>query len=168
MLEAGKRRLRVRADIVHDFDDRRYRLAHLAEKFEAHGANMRRHPVQDERRFGDDAVAAFFLHAGEPAQELVGDILAEPALAETGAGYFQDFLRQSRPAVQRVARDAKARERDVMNLAEVVLEPFHIHPLGVRRHHAPAREIVERRAPQHRFLAAGIHRHVAADTRGVG
>ena len=39
---------------------------------------------------------------------------------------------------------------------------------GIGRHHAPRREVVERGAPQHGFLAAGVHRDVAADARRVG
>ena len=38
--------------------------AHLAEKFQAYGTNVRRHAVQDPPRRGDHAIATFLLHAG--------------------------------------------------------------------------------------------------------
>ena len=87
MLETGQQhargtRLGQRVEVVLDLDDRRRRVAHLPEEFEAHGADRRRHPVQDEARAGDEPVAAFLLDAGQPREELVGDVLAETGLAE--------------------------------------------------------------------------------------
>ena len=43
-----------------------------------------------------------------------------------------------------------------------------LEPPRVGRHHPPREQVVERGAPQHRFLAAGVHRDVAADARRVG
>ena len=92
MLEAGKHPRsprRPRVEEALDLDDRRRRVAHRAEELEADGAHRRRHPVQHEARAGDDAVAAFLLHAGQAGQELVGDVLAEARLAKRGAGNRQ-------------------------------------------------------------------------------
>ena len=55
-----------------------------------------------------------------------------------------------------------------MDLAEVVVEARHLEPLRVGRDHAPRGEVVERGAPEHRLLAAGVHRDVAADARRLG
>jgi len=54
-----------------------------------------------------------------------------------------------------------------VDLAEVVADPGHLEPLAVRVDHPPPDQVVQRRAPQHRLLAAGIHRDVAADARCV-
>ena len=62
----------------------------------------------------------------------------------------------------------EAGHRHVVNLAQVVVESHHLEPLGLGRHHAPGRQVVERRAPQHRLLATRIHRDVAADAAGLG
>src|SRR5438876_566143 len=72
-------------EIPLDLDDRRRRIADRAEEFEAHGANRRRHLVQDESRRRDDPVAAFLLHAGQSGEKLVGDVLAETRLPKRGA-----------------------------------------------------------------------------------
>ena len=63
---------------------------------------------------------------------------------------------------------SKRRDRRVVDLAEVVIEARDLEPVAVGVDHAPPREVVERGAPQHRLLAAGVHRDVAADARGVG
>ena len=55
-----------------------------------------------------------------------------------------------------------------MDLAHVVVHAHHIQPFGVGRDHAPAGQVVKRRAPQHRFFAARVHRDVAANARGFG
>ena len=54
-----------------------------------------------------------------------------------------------------------------MDLAQVVIEPLDLQPVAVGGHHAPGNQIIERRAPQHRLLAAGVHGDVAADGRGI-
>jgi hypothetical protein len=55
-----------------------------------------------------------------------------------------------------------------VDFAEVVIEAGHLEPVPLRIDHPPPREIVDGRAPEHRFLAAGIHCDVAADAAGVG
>ena len=40
---------------------------------------------------GDDTVRAFFLHAGQAAQEFVGNVFAQTDFAEFVAGNFQAF-----------------------------------------------------------------------------
>ena len=52
-------------EVILDLDDRRHRLARLAEEFQADGARELRHLVQDPARRGDQAVAAFLLDAGQ-------------------------------------------------------------------------------------------------------
>ena len=53
-----------------------------------------------------------------------------------------------------------------MNLPKVVVQTYHLQPLRVWRDHAPAGQVVQRRAPQHRFFAACIHGDIAANARG--
>jgi len=55
-----------------------------------------------------------------------------------------------------------------VNLAVVVVDPFHFQPVAIRINHLPPGQIVERRAPQNRFFATGIHRDIAADAGGAG
>ncbi len=125
--------------------------------------------MQDEGRLGDDAVAALLLHARQSRQEFVGDVFAEPGFAESRSRNFKNFRFAARRfAVEHMARDAKARDRHVVDFPEVVIEALDLQPLGVGRDHFPGSEIVERGAPQHGLLAAGIHRDIAADAGGVG
>src|SRR5690606_833845 len=62
----------------------------------------------------------------------------------------------------------EARHFDVVNLAAVVRDASDLQPVAVRIDHAPPHEVVDGRAPQHRFLATGIHGDVAADAGSVG
>jgi hypothetical protein len=85
------------------------------------------------------------------------------------AGDFQNFRRHDFGlAVARIAADFESRRVDVVNLAEVVIEPRDFQPGGIRRDHFPRHQVIQRRAPQHGLLAACIHGDVAADGGGVG
>jgi hypothetical protein len=92
MLEAGELNARrvagstARLEVVGDLNNGRHRFAHLAEKLQTDGARDRRHLVQHPAGGDDDAVGAFLLDAGNAAEKLVGDILAQPVLAAAGAG----------------------------------------------------------------------------------
>ena len=169
MLEAGKHR--AAGPCVEeglDLDDRRRRVAHRAEKFEAHGSRRRRHPMQHEAGAGDHAVAAFLLDAGQAGQELVGDVLAEARLPKRRPGNRQRLAPLDGRAVGCVENELEGRACRIVDLAEVMVDARDLEPAGVGRHHAPRQQVVERGAPQHRFLAAGVHRDVAADARRVG
>ena len=76
---------------IADFDDGRRGGGDRTEKFHTHGARVFRHFVQHEGDAGDDAVRAFFLHAGQAAQEFVGNVFAQTDFAEFVAGNFQTF-----------------------------------------------------------------------------
>ena len=54
-----------------------------------------------------------------------------------------------------------------MDLAHVVVQARHLQPLRLGRHHAPAGQVVQRRAPQHGLLATGVHGDVAANAGGL-
>ena len=159
-------------EVTLDLDDRRRRIAHLPEEFHAHGADRRRHPVQDETRRRDDAVATFLLDSGDPREELVGDILAETGLAEGRTGNHECLATLQRPertfGIRRVIGKVEGRHIGVVDFAEVVVPASDFQPAGIRRHHAPRCQVVERRAPQHSLLAAGVHRNIATDARRVG
>ena len=159
-------------EVTLDLDDRRRRIAHLAEEFHAHGADRGRHPVQDKARRRDDAVAAFLLDSREPGEKLVGDVFAQADLSECRPSDRQGFAALKRPEstlrIGGVIRKLECRDIGVVDLAEVVVLARDLEPAGIGRHHAPRREVVERGAPQHGLLAAGVHRDVAADARRIG
>ena len=126
-----------RVEVVLDLDDGRRGIAHLAEELEAHRADRRRHPVQDEARRGDDAVAAFLLHAGQAGEELVGDVLAETGLAKRRARDRQRLA--ARAASCRRRRSTRTRsvaDRRVVDLAQVVVEAR--RPRATRRPASPS------------------------------
>ena len=108
-----------------------------------------------------------FCIPGQAGEKFVGHILAQAGLAEARARDFEYFFGPQRFAVSLQTADAKARKRRVVDLAQVVLEALDFQPVGVRRDHAPGGQVVERGAPQHGLLAAGVHRDIAADARGV-
>jgi hypothetical protein len=108
------------------------------------------------------------LDAGQPGQELVGDVLAQPRLAEAGAGDFeQPRLTVSGLAVLAITLNGKPRDLRVVDLAQVVPEAGHLQEVSVRIDHLPGHQVVQCGAPQHGFLAAGVHGDVAADAGGI-
>ena len=169
-LHAG--RATLPQQFVADLDDRRDRVARLAEELEADRADMRRHAMDDPARRRDDAVAAFLLDAGETTEKFVGDVLAEPRLAEDRAGNFQPFgaqhLRRFRALPPVFPGELERGDGCIVDPAAVVPDARHFEPVALRVDHAPPGEVVERGAPQHGLLAAGIHRDIAADDRCVG
>ena len=174
VLEAGEAHAggRLRADVIADLDDGGDGVACLAEELEADRADVTGHPVQHPARAGDDPIAAFFLHAGQAAEELVGDVLAESRLAEPAALDHETRAAQYACPVRRLAailpREVEGRRGRLVDAAEVVAHARDFEPVALRVDHPPPGEVVDRRAPQHRFLAAGIHGDVAADAGGVG
>jgi hypothetical protein len=167
VLEPGEDRLRMRVEVALDLDDGGHGLLHVPEELQAHGAHVLRHPVKDEGGRCDEPVAAFLLHARQAPEELVRHVLAEAFLAQALALDLERFLALQRAPVGGEAPDAEARHRLVVDAAAVVVEALDLEPVGLGGHHAPRSEVVERRAPEHRLLAAGIHRDVAADARGI-
>ncbi len=126
------------------------------------------HAVHDPARAGDQAVAAFFLDAGQAGEELVGDVLAQAFLAEGRARDVEALAALQLLAAGIEVLQLERRHFNVMDLAEVVIQARDFEPLRLRRDHAPAGQVVERRAPQHRLLATGIHGDVAADAARLG
>ncbi len=162
---------RSRVEETLDLHDRRDRVPRLTEEFHAHGADVLRHPVQHPARRRDHAVATFFLHAGQAAEELVGNVLAETGLAKLPALDLDARCSQHARPLWSVAAilpgEIEACDRSFVNLAAVVRDTRDFEPVAVRIDHAPPGEIVDRRTPQHRLLAARVHRDVAADARSV-
>ena len=76
---------------VADFNNGRRGSGDRAKKLHTHGARVFRHGVQHEGNAGDDAVRTFFLHAGQAAQEFVGNVFAQTDFAEFVTGDFQTF-----------------------------------------------------------------------------
>ncbi|MNN20598.1 hypothetical protein D3C81_1338830 [compost metagenome] len=174
MLQAGQDGaaglLRLGVEEVLDLDDAGDGVARLAEELQADGADELRHAVQDPARAGDDAVAALLLHAGQAGQELVGDVLAQAFLAELAALDREGLGAQhlfARGAVAVRPLQLEGGDRHVVDLAQVVVQPGDLQPVALRVHHAPPCQVVQRGAPQHGLLAAGVHGDVAADARSV-
>ena len=171
MLQAGQEgagALLLGKHEILDFHDAGHRIACIAEEFQADRSRMRRHAVNHPTRTGDQAVTTLLLHTGQAGQELVGHVLAKSFLAEGGARDVQPLGLQQLAATGVKGLELKAGELDIMNLAQVVVQPCDFEPLGVRRHHPPAGQVVQRGAPQYRLLATRVHRDVAADARGLG
>jgi len=157
-----------REQIVLDLDDARHRVLGVAEELQAHRAHVPRHAVHDPARAGDEAVAAFLLDAGQAGQELVGDVLAQALLAERAAGNVQPLAAFELPAAGVEVLQLEAGHLGVVDLAPVVVQARDLEPLRVGRDHAPTGQVVQRRAPEHGLLAAGVHGDVAADATGLG
>ena len=123
------------------------------------------HPMQHEARRSDDAVAAFLLHSGQPGQKLVGDVLAQPrpcgsrcpGISRTCASPYGVLPSRRKRWIEKRATAAS------WILPRLWSESRDLHEVAVRVDHAPRHQIVQRRAPQHRLLAAGVHGDVAAD-----
>ena len=159
--------------VILDLDDRWNRIARLAKEFQADGAGELRHLVQDPAGRRDQAVAAFFLDAGQTGQEFVGDVLAESFLAERAADDvellgLEDLADLAALFGGMAPVEAELRHRRIVNLAQVVFQARDFEPVAVRVDHSPAGQVVERGTPQDRLLAAGIHGDVAADAGGFG
>ena len=158
VFQAGEQHVGMSVAVVLDFNDRWRGFARRAEEFQADGATVCRQAMQDEARRGDEAVTAFLLDAGQAGEEFVGNVLAEAGLAEAAAGNGEDVgAALGGLAVGAEAADFERGRRRVVNLAQVVVEAADFDPVGVGCDHLPRHQVVQRRAPQHRFFAAGIH-----------
>jgi hypothetical protein len=153
---------------VLDLDDAGHRVLGVAEELQAHRAHVLGHAVHDPARAGDQAVAAFLLDAGQAGQELVGDVLAQAFLAEHAARDLQPLGALQLLAAGVEVAQLEASHVHVVDLAQVVVQAHHLQPGGLRRDHLPAGQVVERGAPEHGLLAAGVHGDVAADAAGLG
>ena len=147
---------------VFDLDDAGHCVLGVAKKLQAHRAHVRRHFVHDPAGAGDQAVTAFFLDTGQAAEELVGDVLAQAFFAKTLARDVHAFGADWRLAVSLKIIELKTGRLNIVNLAQVMVQPNHFQPLRVGRDHAPGRQVVQGRAPQHGFFAARVHGNVAA------
>ena len=171
MLQTGQQDAEVATaaigfEVVGNFDNGRHGFADLAEELQTNGARVRRHFVQHPAGGDDDAVGAFFLNARYTTEELVGHVLAQPDLAAGGARHRQNFFAEVFFAGGIKTGEAETHGFLLVNLAHVVVESFDFEPVAIRRDHLPPGQVVERGAPQHGFLAAGVHGDVAANARG--
>src|SRR4051794_19697394 len=93
MLETGQHgAARTSIQVCLDFYNRWHGMPHLAIELQANSTGVRRHPVQDKTRRGNDAITAFFLDPRQAGEKLVCNVLAEPFLAEFCSGYL-DYAR---------------------------------------------------------------------------
>ena len=109
-----------------------------------------------------------FCTPGMPARNLSVTSLPRPSLRNSLPGTSSCSSPSFFFPLASRAREAEADQLLLVDLAEVVVEALDLEPVAVRRHHAPRGQVVQRRAPQHRLLAAGIHGDVAADAGGIG
>ena len=153
---------------IFDLDDAGHCLAGVAKELHAHRAGVRGHAVHDPAGAGDQAVAAFFLHARQAREELVGHVLAQAFLAEGFAGDDQGFGADRGFAIGFEIAQLKRGDFGVVDLAHVVVHANHIQPFGVGGDHAPAGQVVEGCPPEHRLFATRVHGDVAANAAGFG
>ena len=151
--------------VILDVHNGRHAVFGVAKELQTHRSHVRRHAVHHPARAGDEAITAFFLDAGQTAQKLVGHVLAQTFFAEGLARDGELFGAQRGFAVRRKVTQLKGGNFSVVDLAQVVVGAHHLQPLGLRRDHAPAQQVVQRRAPQHGFFAARVHGDVATHTR---
>ena len=153
---------------IFDLHNAGHRVAGVAKKLQHHGAGVGRHAVQHPTRAGDQAVAAFFLNARQAAQKLVGDVFAQALFTKGFAWNVKPLGAQQCFAVCFEILQLKTGHFCVMDLAHVVVDAGHLQPLGLGGHHAPARQVVQRGAPQHGFFSTRVHGNVAAYAAGFG
>ena len=156
--------------VALDLDDRRNRVARLAEELHADRAGVLGHAVQHPARRGDQAVAAFLLHAGQAGRNLSVTSLPRPSLRNTRPAISSvSVLSRRSPGLPRPSnREFEARHVHVVDLAHVVGQARDFEPVAVRIDHAPPGQIVQRGAPQHGLLAARVHGDVAAHAGRLG
>ena len=109
-----------------------------------------------------------FWMPGRPARNLSVTSLPRPSLRNTRPGMSRRSVRSSVLQAGIEVAQLEAGHLHVVDLAQVVVQAHHLQPLGFGRHHLPAGQVVQRRAPQHGLLATGVHRDVAADAAGFG
>ena len=184
VLQAGQlRATRTCIEVVLDLDNRRHGILGVAKEFQADGSNVLGHSVQDPTAARDQAIAAFLLNAGQPAEHLVGDILAQAkptkAMALDAKALYRDGIAHEAGGIAlgpnglgeligTIARNLKLGPVSIVDLAHVVADAGDLEPLAVWVHHAPGGEVVNRRTPEHGLLAARVHGNVAAHAGGIG
>ena len=152
----------------HHLDDGWHRFTNRAKEFQANGPNSVRLPVQDKARRSDNAVAAFFLDAGQSGKKFVRDILAQTRLPEPRSWDLQHARRAVRRYAIRIEPlDRKARHRGFVDFAKVVPEPRNFDEAAVWIDHAPGSKIVERGSPENGLFAASVHGNISANARCV-
>ena len=168
VFQTGQAHAVVAEHIVTDFHDRRGGVGHGAKKFQTHGAGVLGHGVQHKGHAGDDAVGAFFLYARHAGEEFVGNVFAQTHFAKAMAIDGQPLGFGDGAAVGFEGVYIKKRGGFVVDFAEIVVYTLDFEPFALWVHHFPPSQIVQRRAPQHRFFAACIHGHIAAHAAGIG
>ncbi len=117
--------------------------------------------MQGEGCFGDNAVHAFLLHAGQAAQSLVGHILAQ-----AGQAYFVPFqFNHTAHAAGRVPYLKHCRFFR-QNFMARMIDALHVNDFSCGRDHAPGKQVIQGGAVFKGKGAAGIFRHVAANGGG--
>jgi hypothetical protein len=117
---------------VLDLDDAGHGVFGIAKELQAHGARVLGHAVHHPARAGDQAVAAFFLDAGQARQKLVGHVLAQALLAEARPGMSSRSVLQQGLAIGLEILQLEAGHLHVVDLAQVVVQAGHFQPLRLR------------------------------------
>ena len=107
--------------------------------------------MQNKTGFGDNAVHAFFLHTGQPAQSLVGHVLAKARQADFIAAQVHHVAHAAAHVL-----DHKNRSFCGKNFVARVIFAFDGDDFTSGRHHAPPQQIVQRGAVFKGHWAAGI------------
>ena len=153
------------ADAVAQFHDLAHQLGGgnhgLAVEFQHHDAGLGRNGMQDEGSFGDDAVDAFLLHAGQTVEQLVGHVLAKAVLTHVAALEAHHTAHAAGKILH--FEDGGFAGHDLM---AGMVDTLDADDLARRRDHTPGKQVVDGGAVLEAERAAGIFGHVAADGGG--
>ena len=142
----------------HNLLDDQHGVVHgTPEEFQHHHAEMLLRRMADETGFHDDAVCAFLLHAGQPAEELVGDVLAQAGLADLVSLQGDDGAHAAGDVL-----DLEYGGFIFHDLVAGVVHPLHIHDFAGGSDHAVGEDVVQRGAVFKGKGTAGVFRYVAA------
>ena len=156
-------------DTIPNLDDGGHRQGQVgAIKLQAQGTGMGRQAMQQQAGGGDEAIAALLLHAWQAREKLVRHVLTQSRLTQALPGHGQDlgFTRKG-PAIGTQTGEAETHLCLVVDLAQVMPQPFDLQPFAVRGDHTPGDQVVQSRSPEHRLLATGVHGDIAAYGGGV-
>ncbi len=117
--------------------------------------------MQGENGVDNQSVNAFFLHAGQAAKHLVGNVLAKSGQAYFIASQFNDAAKTACVVIT----DFKGCGFRFQNLVAGVADPFNADEFARGGDHAPGEKIVKGCAVFETKRTAGVFRNVSADGR---
>jgi hypothetical protein len=143
VLEAGEQHAggvagAARLEVVGDLDDRRHRLAHLAEELQADRARCGGILCSTQRAATIRPSVPSFCTPGRPARNLSVTSLPRPALRKVCAGHGRGTPRRAASCRPHRSAETEAGDRLLLvDLAEVVVEALDLQPVAIGVDHLP-------------------------------